>query len=159
MKEAFATESIADALWAYTVKVYAREGVAKECLALQDEFEMDVNLLLSAAFCAEAKLPWSAALVADLRSASAAIRRDFILPMRELRRNAKHRAPSPAYRQIQAAELALERWQLASIAALLPSRAAAGGPECIPNNLLICAPDAGVALRERLMGLAERLRA
>src|SRR3954464_15663396 len=35
--------------WAFSLEVYAAQGVAAECLALQREFGIDVNMLL---FCA-----------------------------------------------------------------------------------------------------------
>jgi uncharacterized protein (TIGR02444 family) len=38
-----------NAFWRFSLAVYASDGVAQECLALQDAFELDVNLLL---FCA-----------------------------------------------------------------------------------------------------------
>lgn len=33
-------------LWTFSLEVYAQQGVQQECLALQDEFGVDVNLLL-----------------------------------------------------------------------------------------------------------------
>ena len=37
-------------LWAFSLAVYSRDGVADECLDLQERLKLDVNLLLFAAF-------------------------------------------------------------------------------------------------------------
>jgi len=37
-------------LWAFSLSVYARDGVADECLGLQERLQLDVNLLLFVAF-------------------------------------------------------------------------------------------------------------
>src|SRR5690606_9960690 len=39
-------------LWQFSLAVYAAEGVAAECLALQERCGLDVNLLLFAAYAA-----------------------------------------------------------------------------------------------------------
>lgn len=38
-------------LWAFSLAVYGRDGVADECLELQERLSLDVNLLLFAAYC------------------------------------------------------------------------------------------------------------
>jgi uncharacterized protein (TIGR02444 family) len=46
-------ENVADLetpFWAFSLAVYAGDGVAEECLALQERLNLDVNLLLFAAY-------------------------------------------------------------------------------------------------------------
>jgi uncharacterized protein (TIGR02444 family) len=46
-------ENVADLetpFWAFSLAVYAADGVAEECLALQERLNLDVNLLLFAAY-------------------------------------------------------------------------------------------------------------
>lgn len=77
-------ESTADGFWGFSLNIYAAKGVARECLALQDEYGADVNVLL---FCAYLGLrgielapkdigaiiavtrPWNEAIVKSLRTA------------------------------------------------------------------------------------------
>ena len=72
-------------LWSFSLAVYGAEGVAAECLDLQDRLDLDVNLLLFAAFtgaiggvtltaedlaaAAEAVAPWHNDVVRTLREA------------------------------------------------------------------------------------------
>jgi uncharacterized protein (TIGR02444 family) len=45
-----ASQSLDTPLWAFSLAVYSRDGVADECLDLQERLTLDVNLLLFAAF-------------------------------------------------------------------------------------------------------------
>ncbi len=42
--------SPAQAFWEFSLRVYAAPGVPEECLALQERYQLDVNLLLFAAY-------------------------------------------------------------------------------------------------------------
>jgi uncharacterized protein (TIGR02444 family) len=42
----------ANAFWSYSARVYSRPGVTDACLKLQDDFSLDVNLLLFCLWCA-----------------------------------------------------------------------------------------------------------
>lgn len=45
-----ASQPLDTPLWAFSLAVYGRDGVADECLDLQERLKLDVNLLLFAAF-------------------------------------------------------------------------------------------------------------
>ncbi|HEX5508115.1 MAG TPA: TIGR02444 family protein [Pseudolabrys sp.] len=47
-------EPLDNLFWTFTLAVYGAPGVAPECLALQDRYELDVNLLLLAAYAGAA---------------------------------------------------------------------------------------------------------
>ena len=76
--------------WRSSLELYAREGMSRALLALQDRRGADVNLLL---YCCWMALSGQGRLSAsDLRRADAAIagwRDDVTLPLRELRRRIK----------------------------------------------------------------------
>jgi uncharacterized protein (TIGR02444 family) len=76
--------------WDFSIAVYGADGVADECLALQDQFSLDVNLLLLCAFvgarygialtaddiaAARAEVePWHKGIVNTLRDARRALK-------------------------------------------------------------------------------------
>ena len=77
-------------LWAFSLVVYGSTGVAEECLDLQDRYELDVNLLLFAAYMGAAEgvtlnaedvtaafdvaAPWHSDVVRTLREARQALK-------------------------------------------------------------------------------------
>jgi uncharacterized protein (TIGR02444 family) len=48
-------QTLDNPFWAFSLKVYGAPGVADECLALQERFGLDVNLLLFAAYMGAAE--------------------------------------------------------------------------------------------------------
>ena len=77
-------EETADRFWDFSLKIYAAEGVASECLALQDQYCADVNVLLFCAYLGVRGIelaprdigtivavtrPWHEAIVKPLRTA------------------------------------------------------------------------------------------
>ena len=78
------------AFWNFSLKIYRQPGVADECLHLQDNFGVDVNLLL---FCAFAGAARGAVLAeADLAEATALVREwhnDVVKTLRTVRRALK----------------------------------------------------------------------
>ncbi len=79
--------------WRYTLELYAREGMSRALIALQDRRGADVNLLL---FCCWVAHRGRGRLsVSDLRRADAAIagwRDEVTIPLREVRRRIKDSA-------------------------------------------------------------------
>ena len=102
----------ANPLWTFSLDLYGREGMAGLCLDLQDRLDLDVNLLLYAAFAAFCGKTLSAD---DLATVEAAIRpwRDGVLrPLRSLRRQLDDSGDErEARRALLDAELSLERVQ------------------------------------------------
>jgi len=77
--------------WAFSLAVYAGDGVSEECLSLQEQLELDVNLLLFAAYLGAAE--GVALTIQDISGASAAIadwHGEVVRPLRRARRALKH---------------------------------------------------------------------
>ena len=113
-------------LWAFSLAVYGGDGVADECLGLQEKLKLDVNLLLFAAFAgavdcvrldakdivaaSAAVSGWHNEIVRALRSARRALKpasADAENPLRDT--NATLRA------QVKAAELEAEKIEQAML--------------------------------------------
>jgi len=81
-------------LWDFSERTYARDGVATACLSLQDEFGLDVNLLLYAAWLACAGRRLTVAHLTDLEARVGDWRERVIKPLRALRRRLRAYAPA-----------------------------------------------------------------
>lgn len=106
-------ESAADAFWRFSLMVYGRPGVAHALIRLQDRGGHNVNLVLFGLWlglCQGAGL--DAAGLARAKTAIAAIHRDVVAPLRDLRR-ALRADPDPdiraLWRRVLALEIAAER--------------------------------------------------
>jgi uncharacterized protein (TIGR02444 family) len=112
--------------WAFSLSVYASDGVAEECLALQERLGLDVNLLLFAAYMGAVEGVRLAPK--DIESANATVsdwHRDVVRPARDHRRALKaesedianpSRVAAAALReQVKAAELAAEKYEQARL--------------------------------------------
>ena len=103
-------------LWAFSLKVYRREDVAKICLRLQDEGGADVNLVLLALWLAvERKVPLAASDAGAAIAETAAWRERVVRPLRQARVASKSTlllaaAAQESFRSsLKAVELAAER--------------------------------------------------
>ena len=76
--------------WDYSLTLYKREGVANHCLALQNDFNLDVNLVLFCVWFAQfsGKLP--PALLAEAVGFSASWRETIVQPLRNVRSRMKN---------------------------------------------------------------------
>ncbi|WP_395677121.1 TIGR02444 family protein [Inquilinus sp.] len=123
-------------LWRFATRVYGRPGVAQACLALQQRFDADVNLLLFAAWLgAERGVALSAPLSRQAQRRVDAWHEDIVRPLRAVRQRMKTGpAPAPcgateALRDaLKAVEIGSERIELAVLETLAPE-ALAGRPE------------------------------
>jgi uncharacterized protein (TIGR02444 family) len=104
--------------WEFSLRFYAREGVAPACLILQDEGGADVNVLLYLLFLAERGLLATRRDIEILDASLAPWRDGAVRPLRDLRRRLKEDlgAVTPAEReafrnQIKKIELEAERLQ------------------------------------------------
>lgn len=77
---------MSQALWNFAVACYERSGVARLCLALQDEHGADVCLLLAALWLESRGVAPAPARVAALRDLAEPWQRTVIAPLRQLRR-------------------------------------------------------------------------
>jgi uncharacterized protein (TIGR02444 family) len=75
--------------WQFSLKVYAAPGVAQECLMLQDESGVDVNMLLYCSWRGVEADVLSAATIAHLNEAVQTWRADVVGPLRAVRRSLK----------------------------------------------------------------------
>lgn len=77
------------AFWRFSLRFYALPDVAPACLALQDEANVDVNLLLFLLFLAEQGRAVTRDDVARLDAEIAAWRAEVVEPLRAVRRRLK----------------------------------------------------------------------
>lgn len=108
--------------WAYSLALYGRPGVAEACLALQDRFGADVNLLLLGFWRAHRGFIGWAPGELDRAQAAAAPVNAVLQPLRQARRALKAlQADEPAavklYEDAKALELQLEQVAQAWLAA------------------------------------------
>lgn len=75
--------------WSFSVALYGRPGVAPACLALQDRFGCDVNLLLFAIWAARCGAELGPQEFERLDAAVAPWREGLVEPIRSLRRRLK----------------------------------------------------------------------
>lgn len=154
-----AKENLSRKLWSYCSRVYEYPGVESECLRLQDESNLDVVLLLAAGFCSQYGLAWNRLIFGELKTESADLRRDFILPIRNMRRRAKNVATPAVYEALKSAELALERWQIDQVGERLVELRELDGetPEDMEGALMVCVPPQDRHAQELLPRLAALL--
>lgn len=132
--------------WTFSLDVYARPGVAEECLALQARHGIDVNALL---FCAWAgavrQVLLSEAQVAAIVARTGAWQSGVVVPLRSVRQALKEMLdlgqPVAALRKdVAAAELQAEQVEqamlFADVAALLDGAGAARADKAVPANLI-----------------------
>jgi len=117
------------------------DEVAPTCLALQDDFGVDVNLLLYAAWLAHLERRLSDTHLRAVDGQVAGWREGVVRPLRTLRRQLQGMAPAAAIRdEIRALELRAERQQQDTMyryyqrAASLPREALS-----LPGNLSLVA--------------------
>jgi len=113
-------------LYAFSLAVYGRDGVAEECLALQERLDLDVNLLLFAAFIGAVEgvriemqdiaaasaviADWHHAIVRTLRHARRALK-----PASTDADNPLRAASATLRAQVKAAELEAEKIEQAML--------------------------------------------
>ncbi len=105
-------------LWDFAVRVYGRDGVAQACMSLQDAFDIDVPLLLFAAWLGDRR-PLDAQRAKAACDSVATWQSDIVASLRVVRQRLKSNhvlATSPAteaLRQaVKACELEAERIEL-----------------------------------------------
>jgi uncharacterized protein (TIGR02444 family) len=118
--------SLDSPLWAFSLAIYGAEGVADECLDLQERFKLDVNLLLFAAYAGAVEgIQLNAQDVAAAAAAVSAWHAEIVRALRSVRRalkpvslddgNPLHPAAASLRAQVKAAELKAEKIELAML--------------------------------------------
>jgi uncharacterized protein (TIGR02444 family) len=121
--------------WRFSLQFYRLPKVADACIALQEEADVDVNLLLFLLWQARQRRRLSVADVTALEAKIAAWRDLTVIPLRSVRRGLKsppalvEAATAEAFRiRIKAVELEAERLQQEAMFALAPAGAEASDP-------------------------------
>jgi uncharacterized protein (TIGR02444 family) len=115
--------------WKFSLELYDREGVAAACLALQEEYQLDVNLLLFCYWYGSNFGVIETELLRQVIDFSAEWRRHVVQPLRDARNWMKLNGDNNEQFQlvragIKTEELAAEKYQqerLASIASTFSS--------------------------------------
>jgi uncharacterized protein (TIGR02444 family) len=85
-----ATPELDNPFWAFSLAVYAGDGVAEECLGLQERLGLDVNLLLFAAYMGAVEgVRLASQDIAGANMAIAEWHAEIVQPMRAARRALK----------------------------------------------------------------------
>ena len=104
--------TMSNPLWDYSLAVYGLDGVATTCLALQDTFGLDVNLLLYAAWLAHRERRLSHAHLIEVDGLIAEWREKVVQPLRLLRRQLReYPGAAGIHDEIKALELRAEQQQ------------------------------------------------
>jgi uncharacterized protein (TIGR02444 family) len=113
------------ALWKFSLRFYAKPGVASACIVLQDAAGVDVNLLFLLLFFAECEREVTGEEVARIDAAIAPWRNEVVRPLRDVRRALKNNLGvnnSEALRtEVKRIELESERLQQEALFALFPA--------------------------------------
>jgi uncharacterized protein (TIGR02444 family) len=113
------------AFWKFSLRFYAKPGVAQACIELQDIAGVDVNLLFLLIFFADAERSLSRDDVANIDAAIAPWRSEVVRPLRAARRALKNNlgvANGEALRSdVKRIELEAERLQQEALFAMFPS--------------------------------------
>ena len=126
--------------WNFSLSVYSGPGVADACIALQDEFGVDVNILLYLSFRAYNGVRLSVADVARLDQKVADWRNQVVKPLRHVRRELKQIVASDDFdgaanlrARIKKVELESERLQQQALERL--GSTLSGEPDNVANAL------------------------
>ncbi len=140
--------------WEFSLAFYAKPGVSAACLALQDEFGADVDVVLFVLWCARLGCGLDAAELGAVDGAIAVWRGSVVQPIRAARRAC--RPPPPGAfdtaaaealrKQLLSAELAAERLQHGAMQALAPAPGAMEVNAAAVANLACFARHAGIPL-------------
>lgn len=147
-------ESHENAFWTFSLAVYAAEGVAAECLELQEKYSLDVNVLL---FCAWIAWVRQVALTgSDMQAIQADVQpwhEATVKPLRSVRRYMKG-MPDGEIKllrsKVKGLELEAERIEQSMLFALAETRWGARG-----NASAAVALTSNLALFLRAQGCAE----
>jgi uncharacterized protein (TIGR02444 family) len=139
--------------WSWSLAVYARPGVTDACLTLQDEYGLDVNLVL---FCIWAGVAGPGGLTeSELGEAAARGRQwqtEVVERIRWVRRTLKEDSLGATAElvgvfrpRVQSLEIEAEHVEQLLLAGLVPEQRGARGPGAVDTNLQMYFERAGIA--------------
>ena len=129
--------------WRFSLKVYAKDGVAPACLALQDRHGLDVNLLLVCAWAGVHGRGLTRAELETLRGAVGDWHREAVRPLRAVRRWMKEQEAVPLERhqklreELKRLELEAEQLEQQILFEALALEKGVGSPAIVAENLLL----------------------
>ena len=131
--------------WQFSLHVYAAPGVAPECLALQDEVGIDVNVWLFAAWLGLQGMVIAPDDLTRIAEVAAPWTRDVVKPLRQVRRHLKPLSSGDAVvqelrKRVADAELfaeQVEQARLYAIAGSLGANASAPGIAAAQANTVM----------------------
>ncbi len=141
-------ESAGEALWRFSLALYARPGVAQALIGLQDRAGRDVNLILFALWLGAAQAHRTDRAELAVAVAAIAPLNELVAPLRRLRRRLKSDPDGEVQalrRRVAALELAAERRVQQRLAASLAERRPAASADRLAAataNLALCLDDA-----------------
>lgn len=116
------------AFWRFSLRFYARSGVAPLCLSLQDQHGIDVNILFFILFLSLQERQLTTADIHRIDQTAAEWRTRAVLPLRALRRDLKNSvaamdaaATEMLRTEIKRCELQAERMQQEMLERLFPA--------------------------------------
>ncbi len=150
--------------WDFSIAHYAIDGVAPACIALQDEYGLDVNVVLYAAWWGARGMRLEPGHLNAIETAVSPWRNRVVLPLRELRRQWREYPGDGEFLDaVKALELQAERRQQDMMYELgLDAGVRASSSAAVTQNLLLLANrvEAGRAgLDAAVRGLAALLQA
>ncbi len=146
------------AFWDWSLAVYGRPGVEAACLALQDRYNLDVNLLLFAVWTGTRGTILTPEMVGEAAQRVSRWHEEIVRPLRALRRRLKGdpHGLEPALatemrRRIAAVELDAEHAEQLALAALAPELSVAAeeaASDAVSANLAALAAATGLVWSE-----------
>jgi uncharacterized protein (TIGR02444 family) len=127
-----------NAFWRFSLAVYGRPGVAKECLALQDAHGIDVNILLFCAWLGTQSIPLKREDIEAVSQAVAGWHDDIVRPLRTVRQRLKDFTDGEKLRAgIKDAEIKAEQIEQAMLFAFSRrlQRGDAAQGDCVAGNV------------------------
>ena len=147
---AAALDAACGAFWRFSCSVYGRPGIAELLLALQDEGDADVNLVLLCLWLGLYGKPLDAAGLAAAVRAAEPVQAGVLRPLRAARRGLKALGgPASLYRDARELELAVEQIaQRVLLGALppgtVPAATAEAAAACAPADTAYAAVNLAV---------------
>ena len=127
-----------NAFWRFSLAVYGEEGVAQECLALQEAFGLDVNVLLFCAWCGTRAIALNRTEIDAACGAVAAWHDHVVRPLRGVRQYVKtlQRDDFENFRtKVKGIELEAEQIEQAILFAHSQRVQGANAPDAVARNV------------------------
>lgn len=82
-------EGVESKLWNFAISLYEYDAISKHCLALQDEYEVNINILLWCVWCGLERRLLNSEMLSLAESSIKVWHKEVVAPLREVRRAMK----------------------------------------------------------------------